>query len=77
MRPEFGEIIDIGATLNAEQLQIADELRELKRLGIPLAVSWMSGTSFWRANYNPDEWGWLKDYRSFRIEEPSCFLVEE
>jgi hypothetical protein len=77
MRLEFAQIHDIGPALDAEQYEIKQVLDELKRQGIPVCMSFASGVAFWKANYDPNVWGWLKNFRSFRIEEPSAYLVEE
>lgn len=79
-RPEFGVIHDIGEPLTLEQTAIVETLRDLKDAGVPLCVSYGSGIGYWHGKENSmdeDEYGWLKDFRSYRIEEPAVFLVEE
>jgi hypothetical protein len=79
-RPEFGVIHDIGDALNEEQQAIVAFLSNLQEQGIPLCVSYGSGVGYWHGKENAldeDEYGWLKDYRSYRLEEPAAFLVED
>lgn len=78
-RPEFGIIHDIGLPLTPEQQAITEVLHELKDAGIPLCVSYGAGIGYWHGKENSleeAEHGWLRDYRSYRIEEPAVFLVE-
>lgn len=75
-RPEFGEIVDIGAPLDERQKVIAERLQELKNLGIPLCVSFAAGVSYWDKMYDQKKYRWLQDYRTFSIDEPAAFLVE-
>lgn len=42
-----------------------------------VAISYMSGVSYWHPNYDPKEWGWLKAYRAYSYRELAAVLVEE
>lgn len=76
-RPEFGEIHDVGEPLDDEQRIIATRLRELKKAGKKLAVSFISGVRYYQENLQHDEeWAWLKDYRSYSLSEPAAYLEE-
>lgn len=77
MRPEFGEIYDVGPALNDDQLEWARYFRELKDYGVLVAMSYGSGVTYWKENYDPKEWGWLRDYRAYRFEEPAAYLAPD
>lgn len=77
MRPEFGQIHSIGVPLDDKQADIVEVLEDLREAGIPLCVSYGAGVSYWKQNYDPKEWGWLRDYRAYSIEEPAAMLVED
>lgn len=78
-RPEFGIIHDIGKPLNDDQKAIVEVLSELQAAEIPLCVSYGAGIGYWHGKENAldADYGWLQDYRSYRIEEPAVFLVED
>jgi hypothetical protein len=81
-RPEFGEIFDIGTPLDEEQRIIATELHELKKQGIKIPISYGSGVGYWtdndrQAGLDEKEWGWLKEYRVYRIGELAGYLWED
>jgi ketosteroid isomerase-like protein len=80
LRPEFGEIEDIGEPLTEEDRRLAATLHDLKASGKRIAVSYASGTSYYR-DYDGqalgDEWKWLKDFRSYRISELAAYVQED
>ena len=79
LRPEFGEIADIGEPVTEEDRRAAAALHDLKAAGKKIAVSFAAGTSFYR-DYDGqalgDEWKWLKDYKSYRLTELSAYVEE-
>lgn len=79
LRPEFGEIKDVGQALNEEQAQIAVRLRALQSEGKKIAVSFAAGVSFWRDfdRQTGGQYEWLKDFKAFRLEELAAFVVED
>jgi co-chaperonin GroES (HSP10) len=81
LRPEMGEIHDVGDGLTEEEKEIAKRLRELQAEGRKIPVTYMSGVGYWREGYertlNEAEWGWLKDVRAYRLTELAAFLLEE
>jgi co-chaperonin GroES (HSP10) len=82
MRPEFAEIEDVGDPIDEQERAVAARLEELKAHGAKIAVSVASGVGYWRDEYTQaglslDEWGWLKDYRAYRITELAAFIEEE
>jgi len=79
LRPEFGEIHDIGEPLSDQQAMIATQLEGLQRQGKRIAVSFAAGVSFWREYDGQalgDEWKWLKNYKAYRLEELAAFVDE-
>lgn len=68
-RPEFGEIIDIGEPTNETERQLAIYFSEKKKNGEKVCASFAAGTSLFLTNYDPAEWGWLKDFKIFRLTE--------
>lgn len=80
VRPEFGEIYDIGEPLDDENRKIAYFLRDLQAKGKKIAVTFASGTGYFTDSQgnalDAVEWKWLKDYRSFRMSELAAFVDE-
>jgi hypothetical protein len=81
LRPELGEIVSIGEPLDEKERIIANALYELKRDGKKILVTIMGGVRFWddtkATAQSKAEWGWLADYRAYRIGELAAFLTEE
>ena len=80
LRPELGEIVHVGEPLDDKELRIATELRELQAAGKKILVTVAAGTRFWddtkATAQSKAEWGWLADYRAYRIGELAAFLEE-
>lgn len=80
LRPELGEIVDIGEATDEKEQRIASDLWRLKREGKKILVTIMAGTRFWEDTkataQSKAEWGWLSDYRAYRISELSAYLDE-
>jgi hypothetical protein len=80
LRPEFGEVYDIGEPVTEDDRRAALKLRELQAEGKKVAVSFASGTSYWREfdgqALDPKEWGWLKSLKSYRLTELAAFVEE-
>ena len=74
-RPEFGQLHDIGEPLNEEQRVIATHIRERAKAGEKFPVSFAAGVSYWQTELGED-YEWLKDCRTFRIEELATSVVE-
>lgn len=77
MRPEFPEIHDVGAALRAEDEPLRRTLLEWKKAGISVAVSFQSGVSYWKAEYDQREYGWLKDLRVYSFGEIASCLAND
>ena len=81
LRPEFGEIVDIGDSLNDDEEKTRRDLIELQRQGKRIAVSFASGISFWRdwdtQALGGGDWSWLRDSKAYRIGELAAYVVEE
>ena len=69
MRPEFPTIEHVGEPLSDEERVRYRWLTEVQKSGLPVAVSYASGVSYWKENYDPAKWGWLKDFRVYSFGE--------
>jgi co-chaperonin GroES (HSP10) len=81
LRPEFGEIADVGAATSLEEEKTRRDLLELQKSGKRIAVSFASGISFWR-DYDVNalgggDWSWLKSAKAYRMSELAAYVVEE
>lgn len=80
LRPELGEVVDVGEAITDADVRVRGALLELQRTGAKVPVTMMSGTRFWdetKATAQAQaEWGWLSAYRAYRIGELAAFLEE-
>ena len=81
LRPEFGEILDVGFATSIEEERIRRDLLDLKAAGRKIAVSFASGISFWR-DYDVNalgggDWSWLKSTKAYRMSELAAYVVED
>lgn len=76
MRPEFPMIYSMGVPLTFGDLMRWWTLRKLKKAGIPVAVSFASGVSYWKDNYDT-AYAWLKDFRAYTFREIAACLVDD
>lgn len=76
-RPEFPLIHDLGEPLDEKDAQLRRYFDEIRKAGIKIAISYMSGVSYWHPNYDPKVWGWLKAYRVYSYRELASVLIED
>lgn len=75
LRPEFGEIVDVGEPVGDEATACARWLRECQSAGIKVPVSVQSGTRYWRETYESD--AWLEDLRVYRVTELASAVIPD
>jgi hypothetical protein len=81
LRPEFGEIHDVGDGITEEEKAAAGRFRELQAKGVRIPVTYAAGVGYWREEYtqaglDKGEWGWLRDFRVYRLTEIAAFVDE-
>lgn len=76
-RPEFGEVFDLGDAITPEDEKLRRFFADVKANGERVAVSYMSGVGFFQQNFDPKEYGWLKDFRAYTYRELSAVLVDD
>jgi phosphatidylserine/phosphatidylglycerophosphate/cardiolipin synthase-like enzyme len=69
--------VHIGEATNDLERHYAQYWRELQRRGVKVCATYAAGTSLWRDNYDAAIYGWLKDYRIFRLTEIPASLAPE
>ena len=70
LRPEFGELEDVGEPLNEAQKIIATEIRERARNGQKFVTTYAAGTPVWNETMRTfTELNWLKAYRVYSLEQ--------
>ena len=74
LRPEFGEILDIGEAVGDEERACAALLHDLKRAGKKIPVSVEAGTRYWRDTYEVEQW--LADVRVYHVAQLASYLKE-
>lgn len=78
MRLEMAEIVDVGEPVTADEVEHCRWLLERQAKGELVLVSFEAGVGFWKQNYDPKKWSWLKDYRAYHVSQPTtCFEFTE
>jgi co-chaperonin GroES (HSP10) len=75
LRPEFGEILDVGEAVGDEAIACRRFLLEMQKAGKRIPVSVASGVSYWRQTYESNKTEeWLAEIRVYRLTEIGAAL---